>query len=119
MARMRATSSRRTGLRHIVVGTEFQTENAIDGVASGGEHQDGGAPLFANALQGLDAGDTGHHDVENDEVKLLFSRACRPSVPECAGVALKAFERKVVDEQRDELDVVVDDEDFQARKMSK
>ena len=110
---MRATSSRgEPGLRHIVVGTEFQTENAIDGVASGGEHQDGGTPLFANALQGLDAGDTGHHDVENDEVKLFVLEGLQTFGARMRGRGLKAFERKVVDEQRDELDVVVDDEDF-------
>ena len=63
--------ARRTGLGNVVVGAELEADDAVDGIALGGEHENGKLALFANAFENLHAAHAGHHHVEHDDFKFL------------------------------------------------
>ena len=59
------------GLDDVVVGAELEADDAVDGIALGGEHENGKLALFANAFENLHAAHAGHHHVEHDDFKFL------------------------------------------------
>jgi hypothetical protein len=65
--------SRAEGLGHVVVGSHFETNDAIDFVGSRREHDHGqtnGLRVPPKSSTDLDAGEVGQHDVEHQQVRL-------------------------------------------------
>ena len=60
------------GFAEVVVGAELETQNAVDILAAGSEHDDRGRILFrAQALQNGKSVFARHHEVENQHVEVL------------------------------------------------
>ena len=98
------------GFREVVVGANFETQDAIDVLAASGEHDNGHAGMGADVLEDFEAAKSGEHDVEDDEGIFpgegLFD-AERSAVEH---VDAKAFGLEIFDKEFAEFDVVVDDE---------
>src|SRR5262245_40652516 len=62
------------GLGQVVVGADFQTDDAVDIVAARGQHDDGHLRLRSKPSQDFDAVHLRHHHVQNDEGKVAAER---------------------------------------------
>ena len=72
-------------LRQVIVGAEFQADDAVDIFAARGQHDDRDFALLAQAAQDFEAVDARQHDVEHDEVDArVRRRASRPRLPSCS-----------------------------------
>src|SRR5438132_3339960 len=63
--------------RHVIVGAEFQTDDAVDLLRSRGQHQDWNVTRSWIALQNFANLESGHfrqHQIENDEVRTFRAR---------------------------------------------
>ena len=54
--------------REIVVGADFEADDAVGLVAAGGEHEDGDGGFLADAFQDFEAVHAGEHNVEDERV---------------------------------------------------
>ena len=99
------------GFWEVVVGTDFEADDAVGFVAASGEHEDGDVGSGADAFEDFEAVATGQHEVENDGVPGGFDgtdSAFGSGVDHFDGVA-HGFE--VVADEGAEFAVIVDDED--------
>ena len=58
------------GLGEVVVGAQFEADDAVDILAAGGEHHDRNFALLAQAAEDFEAVDAGQHDVEDHQAKV-------------------------------------------------
>jgi hypothetical protein len=55
------------GLGEVVIGADFEADDAVDVVAVGGEHDDGDRGGCADLAEDFKAAHAGEHDIENDQ----------------------------------------------------
>ena len=98
-------------LRDIVVGADLETDDAVVGLATGGEHDHRKVAARADPAAQREPVGAGQHQVEHDELQVL-GREKR-----AGGVAVPGLERvealtlEVADEDVADEGLVVDDED--------
>ncbi len=101
----------REGFGDIVVGAQFQAEDAVGVVAARGQHQDRNparcAAGRADLAQGLDAVRTRHHHVEDRDGIVAAQRFAHAVVAVVDAGGAKAFLSQVFGKHPDEFDVVV------------
>ena len=105
-------------LRQVVVGAHFQTDDAIDVLALGRQHDD--RHRFAGAAQPPAHGESilaGQHEVEHDEV----GRVALELAVEVARVGergdLESLFAQIAGQQVAQADVVVDDENLRGARL--
>ena len=68
-------------LGEVVVGAQLESQHAVDDLASGGEHQDGGLHLLlAQVPKHVEAAPARERDVQQDEVERAFEGALETRV---------------------------------------
>ncbi len=71
----------RERLRDVVVRAELETEDLVELVVAGGQHDDRDGALRAQAPADLEPVHSRQHDVEDDEVDVLLAKAAERLVP--------------------------------------
>src|SRR5919204_4739130 len=101
----------RERLGDVVVRAELEPDDLVELVVAGREHDDRNLALGAQALADLEAVELGQHQVEHDEVDVLFREACERllAVPRLQHAIPLALER-IGEELLDGV-LVVDEED--------
>lgn len=99
----------------VVVGAKLQTEDTVRGVSLRGEHDDGNAVALADELEHFDSAEAGKHDIENDEVDVVFKGALGTELTIEAALDGEAFGREEFGEHLAQLGIVVDDENLGER----
>ena len=95
---------------HVVVGAQFQADDAVGGLAAGGEHQDRDVRFGAQPAAQRQAVFAGQHQVEDHHVEMLGLQRLTHgrAVGDAAGVDVEAGQ--VVDHQLTDRHVIVDDQ---------
>jgi len=107
----------RKGLRQVVVGTEFEADDAVHLLATAGEHHDGHFGLRADAAEDLKAIAARHHDIEDDRRPRLRSGTLSSMLAIVLHFDPEAHGLEVIGHELAELGVVVDDEEAHGPKM--
>jgi hypothetical protein len=95
----------------IVVGAEFQADDAIGLLAHGGEHDDGDFRLGAQPSGEVEAGFAGQHQVEHDKLVVAVEPGASGFLAVADGGDADALLFKEAGEQVADFAVVIDDED--------
>ena len=106
------------GLDHVIVRAEFKAHHTVGRIAEGGEENDGsGAVHGAQAAAERKAVLAGHHDIENDEVGLLFLKAGEHGFTAVRHTDLKAVLAQVVRHEVAYILIVVHNKERQRRLL--
>ena len=101
------------GLAEVVVGADFEADDAVDVLALGGQHDDGRAVVGgAQAAADRQAVFAGHHQVEHDQVDRVAQQDAVERLAVFGHDDLEAFLRQVAAQQVADAGVVVDDHDL-------
>jgi hypothetical protein len=98
------------GLGNIVVGADFEAENAVHGFSAGGEKDDRNAGLGAEGLEKLKAGAAREHHVKDDHVVLAGEGGLETGAVVKDGIDLKALILEEALEKGDKALIVIDKE---------
>src|SRR6056297_3077034 len=97
------------GFRNVVVCPGFQTQNAIEVIATRGQHDDRRIGHPSNRLQGRESVESGHHHVENDHVIAVFAGSGNAGFAIVTGIEDEAtLSVEKLFEQTGQVDVVID-----------
>nr|GEU28181.1 hypothetical protein [Tanacetum cinerariifolium] len=99
--------ARGAGLGHVIVGAQFQADDAVGVVAAAGQHQDGQLAVGADAAQRFQAVHARHHDVEDGDGIRARAGFDGARFAVMHGLDLEAFLFQVFLEHADQFDVVV------------
>ncbi len=99
----------------VVIGTEFETDHPVRLVGGCGQHDDGYLGVATDLLAEGKAVVTGHHDVQNDEVRAVLGELLAHLVALCRRQHLETRPGQVFVEQLADLLIVVDDKQLFAR----
>ncbi len=95
----------------VVIGADFQTEDAVYLIAARREHDDRHARFGADFLQDFEAACTGQHHVQ-DQKRVIFREGLfKAQGPTVHGVHPEAFRLEKFRDEFAEFDVVINDED--------
>jgi hypothetical protein len=101
------------GLAQVVVGADFEADDAVDVLALGGEHDDRGAVVGrAQAAADRQAVLAGHHQVEHDQVDRVAQQDAIERLAVLGHDHFEPFLRQVAAQQVADAGVVVDDHDL-------
>ena len=78
-------------LGDVVVGAEFEAHDLVDLVVAGGHHDDRDAAALPQPPADLDAGQAGHHQVEQDDVRAVPVEQGQPLLAVGGGEDLEAL----------------------------
>lgn len=101
----------RRGFGEVIVGADFEADDAIGFIAAGGEHEDGDVGMAADLLERFEAVETGEHDIEDDGVPGFAGGGGDAGGAVVDGFHLVAHGAEVIGEQAAEFTVVIDQED--------
>ena len=97
--------------RHVVVGADLQSEDAVDFFAKGGQHQDRNVRLRAKTAADAEAVFARQHDIKHDKIEFLVAkRGVHPNAVPGYFHDHAVFGERVAQHARD-FAVVFDDED--------
>src|SRR5471032_672437 len=99
--------ARRARLGHVIVGAQFQADDAVGVVAAAGQHQDRQLAARADAAQRLQPVHARHHDVEDGDRILAGEGGGGAGLAVVRGLHLEAFLLQIFLEHADQFDVVV------------
>lgn len=102
-------------LGDVIVGAEFETQNAVDFGGPGGEHDDGdagGGGVAAEELADFQAVHLGEHDVEEDEIGGIEAGGLEGFGAVGGGDHLEAGTFQIEGDQFDGIGLVVHDQDL-------
>ena len=105
------------GFAEVVVGTEFEADDAVDFFAAGGEHEDGDIGVAAEFAADFVAGALGHHEVEDDEVGVVCAGDGEGLLAVVGGDDVEAFFFEVEGEELADGRFVVGDQDGVHREL--
>ena len=105
-ARRKLTRVERLG--EVVVGAELESDNAVDILATGRQHQHWNPALGAKSLQNLEAVQAGQHDIENNKVVAALLGLRQAGLAVVGALDGKAFPLQKLFQKPAEFDVVVD-----------
>ena len=95
-------------LGKVVVGADFETHDAIDGVAASGEQQNGKLRSGAKLLEQFESRTARQHDIQNDEFVLAFQGFAKTGALIVGGVDLKALWDEILAQEFDQVAIIVD-----------
>jgi hypothetical protein len=97
-------------LGKVVVGAQFEADDAVGVLAAGGEHEDGEFALLAEAAQDFEAIHAGEHNVKDNQAKVAAES--RFETAATVGFALHgvAVALQQLLQQRAKFGVIIDDE---------
>ena len=96
------------GLAQIVVGAEFETDDAVDVVAARREHQDGRLVGRAELAQHVEAADARQHHVENHDFKFGGPQFRQRIAAVVHAFHVEMFGVQILGEHLTELAVIID-----------
>ncbi len=105
--------ARAEGFYHIIIGARIEAANTIALFATGGEHDDRSVfeiLIPADMLADFDAGHARQHPVEYDNIRAVFLDEIHRLFPVAGGDDAETFFLKVVTQQGDDGDFILDDE---------
>jgi hypothetical protein len=105
---------RAEGLREVVIGAQREASNAIRLLAPSGEHQHGHIPrrlVGAKLLEDLEAREAREHEIEHDQRGTLLARSRERVRSRRGGPDTIAGFGQMIRDQRDDVGLIVDDED--------
>src|ERR1039458_9045163 len=105
------------GLGQIIVGAEFQADDAVDILAAGGEHEHRDFGFEAEAAQDFEAIDAGEHDVEHHQIDAGLQGAFQAAVALIGCLHGKAFAAEELAQERGEFGVVIDQQDVHGSNL--
>jgi hypothetical protein len=111
-AQPRQKLARAERFRQVVVGAEFEADDAVGLLALGGEHQHRHVAEGADAPARLEAVYVGQHHVEDDRVGRAAADLFKPCQRRRRPAHGKAVAGKIVRQHGGKPRVVVDDQDF-------
>ena len=94
----------------VVVGADFEAENAVDVFTAGRQHDNGDAGGSADLLENLEAAKARKHNVENQEGVVSGERFFDGISASVHRIEVKTLGLEILGEQFTKLGVVVDDE---------
>ena len=97
-------------LGQVVVGADFQAEDAVNGLASGGKQKHGNRRLLAQRFQQLESRAAGQHHVQHDQLVLAGQRRAQSGSVIVGGIHAEAFAFEKAFQQVDQGVVVIHDE---------
>ena len=95
---------------NVIVGPEFQPNDAIRLFSKGSEHQNGGMRVLPQFTEDIKAVHAGKHDVEKDGAKLLALCTLQSFRPRVRKRDLIPKRREVITNQAAQLDVIINDQ---------
>ena len=98
------------GFGNIVVGADFEAEDAVHRFAAGGEQDHGNPGVGAQGLEQFESGATGQHDIEDDDVVVAAESGLEAGAMIEDGGDLEALVVQKALQQGDQFLVVVHDE---------
>ena len=110
-AQSRGEFARRAGLGDVIVGAELQTQDAVDIVSAGGEHQNRNGASRTKPAQDFDARHARHHHVQHDDVMSPAQRLADRHFAVVRQRGLEPVLTQIVSQQGAEFDIVVDEQD--------
>ena len=113
----RGQFARIEGLGQVIVGAEFETDDAVHIFAAGGEHQNGDFGFLAEAAQDFEAIDAWEHDVEHYQIDAGLQGFFEAAVAFMGCFHGKAFAMEELAEQRGEFGVVIDQQDVHGSNL--
>jgi hypothetical protein len=105
------------GLGQVIVGAEFETDDAVDILAASGKHQNGDFGFLAEAAQDFEAIYAWEHDVEHHQVDAGLQGFLEAAVAFMGCFHGKAFAMEELAEQRGEFGVVIDQQDVHGSNL--
>ena len=97
----------REGLRHVVVGAQFEAEHAIDLAVASRQHDDRYVALATQRTADVDARDPGQHDVEDDDVEELGPRQVERRRPVPHGLHVEPLPLERIGDRIDDVGLIV------------
>ena len=98
------------GLGEVVVGSDFEADDAVNIFAARGEEDDADLGGCAQAAQHLEAIEAGQHDIEQDDGEVAGEGAMQTELAVMLGGDGKAVTREIVLDHGGKFSVVVDEE---------
>src|ERR1700722_12807560 len=92
----------------VIVGADFETQDAIDILIAGSEHDDGHGGLGADLTQGFKTANTREHHVEDQQRVVPAQGAVHTFQSVEDGIDVKTFRLQVFRKQFAQLEVIVD-----------
>ena len=99
------------GLGHVVVGADFEADDAVDFVVAGGEHEDGDRAGATDLAADLEAVHAGEHEVEHDHVGPGGVGKVEGALAVGGGFDVVALAAEVVGDGAGQACFVLDDQD--------
>lgn len=99
------------GFGEVIVGADFEADDTIGFIATGGEHEDGDVGMAADLLEGFEAVEAGEHDIEDHGVPGFAGGGGDAGGSVVDGFHLIAHGAEVIGEQSAEFAVVIDQKD--------
>ena len=99
------------GLGEIVVGAGVQTGYAVVVFSARGEHDYRNGALAADLMEGFEAIQPGHHDVEQDKIKVAFQDARQTLFAIAREGKWDLMAREILGHESGEFRVIVDQKD--------
>ena len=97
-------------LGQVVVGADFQPQNAVDGFSSRGQQQHRHRRLLAQRFQQLEPGAARQHHIQDDQLMIAGQCGAQSRSVIVGGIHLEAFAFQKALQQVDQPVVVIDDE---------
>ena len=108
-----------TGFGQVVIGAQFEAEDAVQWLATGGEHQYRQLwVLAAQVLEQVKTAAVGQHDIENHRIRAALGQQAAGTVGVVASADLKAFLAQPAAEQVAQFGVVIDQQQFAHKVLS-
>ena len=99
------------GLGHVIVRAQFQADDFIGFLDSGGQHDHRRAALFAKVAHEFEAVHLRHHDVQQHQIGLLVAGDKQRLAPVVGGDGAKAIFAEIIGDHALHTDFVIDDQD--------
>src|SRR6185437_4345595 len=97
-------------LGQIVVRADFQAENAVHIVSTGGENEDGNRGTLPQAAENLEPGHAGQHQIEDDKAVSAGDCLLQAALAVVYRIECESLAAEPLDEQPAEFHVVIDDQ---------
>jgi hypothetical protein len=106
----RSEFARVEGLGEVVIGADFQADDAVHVVTVCGEHDDGDGGGCADLAENFEAAHAGEHHVENDQGIGAGESAAEADTAVMDGLGAQALRNEVFRDEFAQLDIVIHDQ---------
>lgn len=103
------------GLGDVVIGAELETQDAVDVVAAGGEHDHGQVAVGAQPPQHVEAAGLGQHDIQQQELRPAGQHLVEGPFDRAGGRYVEAVFAQILGQKLRELGVIIEQQDADRR----